>query len=106
MRFWMRNQERWLADAEKHDAGGPLDGCQKLQLISAWMDAALGLTVAQWDQLDRYLKFLRGRYTDLESAVTELTSMLLGLDLWDRSLYELALARVLQRLQATGAGKR
>jgi hypothetical protein len=104
MTFWTRNQERWLAVAEKQDAVDPLDACGRLQLISAWLDAALGLTIVQWDQLDRYLKFLRARYAELEPAVTELAAMLSALNLWDRSLYELALARVSRRLQAVRTG--
>lgn len=100
MRFWIRNQEKWLAEEEKSDEPGVLDECHRLQLISAWMDAALGLTSAKWNQLERFLRLLRSKYSDLEPIVKELTVLLSGLDLWDRSVYELALARVSRKLRS------
>lgn len=98
MRFWMRNQEKWLLAEEKAPAPVALDGCQRLQLISAWMDAELGLTDGEWKMRERYLSLLRERYGSLMPVVTELGAMMTGLDLWDRSLYELVLARVVRRL--------
>lgn len=99
MRFWTRSQEKWLLAQENSDAVIVLEGCRALQLISAWMDAELGLTETQWPLRERYLRLLRVRFSDFTPVVTDLRTLLAGLDLWDRSLYEFALGKVVERLR-------
>jgi len=97
MKFWVRNQERWMSAESAMPAD--LDRCQQLQLISAWMDAELGFAGTSWDQRERYLQLLRGRHPALQPVVEDLRALMGGLDLWDRSVYELVLGRVVRRLR-------
>lgn len=99
MAFWIRLQQRWLSEQEATSQPPQLDGCQRLQLLSAWMDASLGLTEKKWDKLQRYLSLLETRFPQLKSAAASLQEDLARRDLWDRSNYYNALDRTASTLR-------
>lgn len=97
MEFWKQPQEAWLAAQQ-----GPveLDRCQRMQLASAYLDARLGLTNAQWEKRGQYLGAIWRDYAPIATVGEELANFMEGLDLWDRSLYQTAMERSARSLQA------
>lgn len=98
--FWAANQERWLKETEAAGTTPSLDPCQRLQLVSAWLDAVMGMTPEQWEHLPRYLAVLRSSFPSLAPAAGKLERLLRDLNLGDRSLYEAALAGTRDILRA------
>ncbi|MBL8217560.1 MAG: hypothetical protein JNK87_42965 [Bryobacterales bacterium] len=95
--FWTRLQTAWLAGPP---VALPADRCGRLQLLAAWMDAALGYTDAEWPARGRYLQHLRAQYPSLAPYADTLAGKLGDRVLWDRSLYAWALGRVLNVLSS------
>jgi hypothetical protein len=95
--FWTATQQRWLAQQTGRLA---IDRCGRLQLLSAWMDASLGYTAQSWPARDRFLAHLETHYPELQPTAAALQALLDGRTLWDRSLYERALLRVLDLLSS------
>lgn len=93
--FWTRLQTAWLVGPP---APLPADRCGRLQLLATWMDAALGYSVALWPERARYLEHLRTAYPSLAPAADALEADLGGRELWDRSVYEWGLRRVVKVL--------
>ncbi|MCC6362921.1 MAG: hypothetical protein IT165_05315 [Bryobacterales bacterium] len=95
MAFWTRNQERWLNSMLSLTQAPELEACQRLQLLSAWVDAQLGSTPLQWPKRAEYLGMLNRLYPRLAASANLLVETLEGRDLWDRSLYEAMLIRTM-----------
>ena len=96
--FWIRNLEDWLLRLEKPATA--LAPCDRLQLLSQWMDAALGVTESDWPPLPKLLARAGEVYPELAAQAGDLVGFLRGRDLWDRSMYEASLTRVTEVLRA------
>lgn len=99
--FWKRTHDAWLEREARIAEPPPLDACQRLLLIAEWVDAKLAFAGGGWERRDAYLELLAARHAALRPVVEELTGWLGGRDLWDRSLYQLALHRVAGLLSRT-----
>jgi hypothetical protein len=95
MTFWVRSQERWLNSMLSLTQAPELRPCQRLQLLSAWIDAQLGSTPLVWPKQPEYLALLNRLYRQLAAPANLLVETLEGRDLWDRSLYEAMLIRTM-----------
>lgn len=95
MSFWIHNQQAWLkqlGDASR----ATVVGCERAQAVSLWVDGALGLNAELWPGWNART---REAFPDLVPIGERIARFLNGMDLWDRSLYEAALAWVLAELQ-------
>ncbi|MCS7024078.1 MAG: hypothetical protein NZV14_04720 [Bryobacteraceae bacterium] len=99
--FWIFNQQEWLRQLPE---SGPVNvaGCERAQVVSLWLDGALGLNPSVWPQWPIWKVRTRQAFPDLVAAAERLASFLENLNLWDRSLYEAALGRVFRQLQLLG----
>lgn len=93
--FWIRNLEEWRQRMATPGGSQPLEPCERLQLVSQWMDAELGMAAEAWAPLPGLLARARALYPDVVPAVQELADFLRGRNLWDRSIYEAAVYRVM-----------
>ncbi len=99
--FWKRTHDAWLARESGETAPPELDPCGRLLLIAEWVDAKLAFTESAWTNRDAYFRLLAARHPRLQPVVESLAQSLSALDLWDRSLYQMALHRVAAALSRT-----
>jgi hypothetical protein len=96
--YLLRNLESWLREMERPSPGAALDACRRLQVISMWLDAALGTDDRQWPLRARFMAGFAENYSTLAATAEKLAAFLGGLDLRDRSHYEAALNFTLETL--------
>jgi hypothetical protein len=99
LRFWIENQREWLRRLEEEGAPARLAPCERPQVVSNWIDGALGLNPELWPQWPRWNELTQSAFPDLVATGREIADFLRGMDLWDRSLYEAALSYTGSRLR-------
>jgi hypothetical protein len=97
--FWIHNQQEWLRRLEQEGAPARLAPCERPQVVSNWIDGALGLTPELWPQWPRWNELTQSAFPELVATGKNIAGFLRGMDLWDRSLYEAALSYAGSRLR-------
>lgn len=92
--FWKQTHDAWLEKEAAVTEQPSLDACQKLLLVSEWVDATLAFEEGGWANRDAYLRLLSQRHPTLQPVVEELAAWLSDADLWDHGTYQSALQHV------------
>ncbi|MFN7937043.1 MAG: hypothetical protein U0R19_27215 [Bryobacteraceae bacterium] len=92
--FWKQTHEAWLEKEAAITDPPALDACQKMLLVSEWVDATLAFAEGGWERRDAYLGLLSQRHPTMQPVVEELAAWLSDADLWDHGTYQSALQHV------------
>jgi hypothetical protein len=98
-RYWLGNLELAKRSIEGRRPTGRLDPCQKLVVLSQWMDARLGASPDSWTEWDCFESLYAKTYPSLKPHADALASLLRPLDLRGREQYQSALRSVRERLE-------